>query len=254
MVVVLPALLILALSQSTDPCRHEAERSARINASAADVLRLVARAGSLDVQGRPGLTEVRVRGRACASSAALLDDLQLETRRAAGEVVVEVAEIDYGFSSNQYARLDLVLEVPQGMAADIRDGSGHAELRGLGRLTVEDGSGSLRIEDIAGPLRVHDGSGELYVRRVRGDVDIEDGSGEIDVAEVIGSVTISDGSGSISATAISGAVRVREDGSGTVTAIDVGGDLEVRGTRSERIHYRDVRGEIDVPAPRRKRR
>jgi hypothetical protein len=65
------ALMLLAgpaAAQDFDQCRHEAQRDARVQASASERLVLLARAGSLRVEGRSGITEVRVSGRACASS------------------------------------------------------------------------------------------------------------------------------------------------------------------------------------------
>jgi hypothetical protein len=255
MIVVLPTLLVIALVQFPDECRYEAERSAQTNASGATLLDLRADAGSLQVIGRPGLTEVRVRARACASSQALLEQLRVTANRSGSVVAVETAEIERDWDwSEEYARLDLVVEVPGGIAARMRDGSGEASVRGVGELDIEDGSGELRIEDVAGALNVDDGSGELSIRNVRGNVEILDGSGEIDVFDVTGSVTVRDGSGTIRVDRIGGSLRVLDDGSGQVEANGVGGDLEVRAGRFERIHYADVRGSVNLPPPRRRGR
>jgi len=228
-----------AAAQSRDPCRYEAERSANLEASRSDRLALIARAGSLRVEGRSGLTRVQVRGHACASSEDLLEQLQLESGRDGGVVRLEVPEIDddddWNFGRERYARLDLVIEVPEGMAAEIEDGSGDAILRGLGRLRIVDGSGELTIEEIAGTVTIEDGSGEITIRGVQGDVTVDDGSGEIDVARITGSVRIDDGSGSITVDDVSGDLTVSDDGSGS-------------------IRHSGVRGRVDVPVKERRRR
>lgn len=243
-----------AAAQDREPCRFGAERSANIEASAGDRLALVARAGALRVEGRPGLSRVQVRGRACASSEDLLEKLRLETGRSGGVVRVEVPEFDTGWNwgRDTYARLDLVLEVPAGMAAEVHDGSGEAILRGLGRLRVEDGSGELTIEDIGGDVAVDDGSGELRIRGVRGDLTIEDGSGEITIADVTGSVSIEDGSGGVEIAGVGGAVRV-DDGSGSITVEDVKGDFTVTDDGSGSIRHSGVRGRVQIPDRERRR-
>lgn len=229
---------LAAVAQSWDNCEFTADRSANVAASRSDVLDLVARAGSLVVEGRPGLSEIRIRGRACASSRELLDQLVIETSSSGGRIRVEIPEIEHErnfFGGNQNASLDLVLEVPEGMEAVITDGSGDAEIRGVGRLRVTDGSGGLRLADIRGDLRVEDGSGEIEIDGVGGSVDVQDGSGEVIVREVTGNVTIDDGSGSIEVAGVRGDLTVGDDGSGD-------------------IRFENVRGAVDVPDKERDRR
>ncbi len=242
-------------SRRDEDCRYEARRDDAVRASTRDLLHLIARAGSLKVTGREGASEVRISGRACASSRDLLDQLQLKTSRSGSTVNVEVPEIDQdGWRGNQYARLDLDIEVPAGMAAEIEDGSGATELTGLGALQVTDGSGELTISDVKGAVRVHDGSGELVIRGVDGNVSVADGSGEIQVQHVTGSVTIHDGSGSIEVTDVEGDVSVPEDGSGSIDVSDVRGDLTVSAKGSGSVHYARVGGRVDVPEREHRRR
>lgn len=244
-----------AAAQDQDACRYEAERSANVEASAGDRLAVMARAGSLRVEGRTGISRVQVRGHACASSEDLLEKLRLETGRSDGVVRVEVPEFEQGWSwgRNQYARLDLVLEVPAGMAAEIRDGSGETVLRGLGRLRVDDGSGELTVEDIGGDLAIDDGSGGITVRGVRGDVTIDDGSGEVLIENVTGSVSVDDGSGSVEITGVGGSVRV-DDGSGGISVEDVRGDFTVTDDGSGSIRHSGVQGRVQIPEKERRRR
>jgi hypothetical protein len=236
----------MPVQRQRDECRYEAERTATERAGSRDQLQLIARSGSLRIIGRRGATEVRVRGRACASSRDLLDQLQVESGHSGSTVRIEVPELrNDEWRNNQYARLDLEVEVPLGMAADIEDGSGETIIEGLGDITVVDGSGSLHITDV-GSADIRDGSGEIEVDGVQGDLRITDGSGGISVDKVSGRVVIHDGSGAIDI-AGAGSVEIPEDGSGSIDVRDVRGDLTVGRKGSGSIDYRDVRGRVDVP-------
>jgi len=256
MVTVVMAALVLAVAQGREDCRYEATREATVRASARDRLELIARAGALRVEGRSGVSEVRVVGRACASSRDLLEQLVIESGRSGSSVRIEVPELDRDFDwgFNRYATLDLEVIVPAGMAGGITDGSGAMSVRGLGELSITDGSGEIRVEDLSGGLRVEDGSGSLTVTTVDGDVEIEDGSGDIQIRGVTGSVEIRDGSGGIDISDVGGSVRVPSDGSGSVDASDVEGDLTVASKGSGSVAHRNVRGTVDVPVRDRRRR
>ncbi len=241
------AVSLLQPSAPPDACRFEAEHSAAVNAAGASMLRLLARAGSLVVEGRPGLAEVRVRGQACASDRELLDGIRLIADRSGGAVRIE-AEIPEmnGLWGDTYARLNLTIEVPAGLAADIRDSSGEMEVRGLGALTVDDGSGEMTLEDITGPVTIEDGSGEIRLARIGGDVEIDDNSGRIEVRGVRGSVTLEDGSGSIDVADVTGSVRVVRDGSGSIRVADVRGDFTIERDGSGGVRYSNVGGAVRI--------
>ena len=244
-------------AQGGDYGDYTAPRNATVDARGARRVEIEGRSGILRVTGVDGLGEVRVRGTARASREAWLADIKLVARRE-GDVVIVQADIpdmewrdSHGWGNNTRA-LDLVIEVPKGIATRVEDGSGEAEIRGVGALDVRDGSGTLEIEDVASATVV-DGSGELRVRTVRGDVRVTDGSGAITVEDVTGTVTIDeDGSGEIEVERVRGAVTVGEDGSGSIGVRNVGGDFVVRRDASGGIDYADVRGRVDVP--RRSRR
>jgi hypothetical protein len=219
---------------------HTARRDTTLDARGARRVQVEGRAGSLRVAGVAGLREVRVRGTARASEARWLDEIRLEARRD-GDVVRVRADIPdqvhvgWWDGRSSYRALDLVVEVPAGIDADVSDGSGDLEVQGVGALTLEDGSGEVRIRDVRS-ADVRDGSGDVHVDGVRGDVRLEDGSGSLLVARV------------------GGAVRVERDGSGEVDVRDVTGDLVVDRSRGEGIRYENVRGRVEIPEPREARR
>lgn len=235
-------------------CRYEARRDATIAATSGETLAVLARSGLLRIEGRPGLEEVRIRGTACASSEELLEQLRMETSRGGGTVRIEVAEVDHGWGiGRRYARLDLVIEVPAGMPAEVEDGSGDIEIRGLGSLRIDDGSGDIEVTDIEGDVTIDDGSGEVVLADIRGDVFVDDGSGEIHVRSVTGSVEIEDGSGSIRVAGVGGSVRIPDDGTGEIDVRDVRGDFIVGDKGTGSVRHANIDGRVDVPERVRRR-
>ena len=248
-----PRPLLLPPAPASDDCAFQAERSARVDAAGASLLDLVHESGSLVVEGRPGLREVRIRATACASHRAYLDDLQVRAERGGDAVRVSGAypRIDgWGGDEERYARLDMVVEVPAGMPTAVEDGSGAMELSGLGALLVDDGSGPITLRDIRGPVEVEDGSGEVVMEGVTGDIVLDDGSGSEAIARVEGSVEVDDGSGELTVTGVTGSVIVR-DGSGGIEVRDVGRDFRVLEDGSGGIRHSGVRGTVEVPPQRR---
>ena len=230
---------------------YSAPRNAVVDAAGATGVEVEAGAGSLRVEGKPGLRQVQVTGTARSSSQQFLNNIRLIAERR-GDVVFIKADIpeneDDSWSDNYSAALDLVIEVPQGMNAEVGDGSGDAKILNVGSLEMSDGSGSLSVIGAAGSVRITDGSGDLTIENVGGDVRVRDGSGDINVRNVTGSFTVeSDGSGGIFATDVKGSVVVQNDGSGSIEVNKVGKDLRIENKGSGDIEYADVSGQIDIP-------
>jgi len=248
-------------------CRFEAERTLTSSAASLEGLRLRAGSGSLQVVGVDGLREVRAVARACASHEEFLEDLQITAEPSGSTLVMETHHPDWSGwkGGNRYARLDLRVEVPAGMAADIQDGSGEMELSNLGSTVVQDGSGEAAISGIEGDLTVHDGSGELLIQGVSGwvivedgsgelvvegvgaDAEIHDSSGELQIRGIGGSLTLYDSSGEVEVRDVLGSVRVVQDSSGDISVQGVGGDLTVENDGSGGIRFSDIAGSVDVP-------
>ena len=247
-------LLIGSAAHAQSP--YSAPRNAVVDASGARSVEVEAAAGSLRVEGKPGLRQVQVTGTARSSSEQLLREIRLIAERR-GDVVFIKADIpDYDDRSyrNYSAALDLVIEVPQGINADISDGSGEARIMNVGSLQMSDGSGSLSVIGAAGSVRINDGSGDLTIENVGGDVRVDDGSGDINARNVTGSFIVeTDGSGGIYATEVKGSVVVQNDGSGSIEVNRVGKDLRVDSKGSGSIDYADVSGQINIPSRHRDR-
>jgi hypothetical protein len=242
-----------AAQRGGDRCDFASELSVEVSASDAQRLTISAGSGSLVVEGRSGASAVTATATACASEEWMLDEMEIALDRRGSTVDLETLYPEDAWRRDGYARIDLRVEVPLGMAAEVEDGSGSATLSGLGELRVNDGSGDLYIEDIRGTLDIEDGSGGLEITGVQGDVFVEDGSGSMEIVGVTGSVTVEDGSGSMDIRDVGEHVMAYEIGSGILRVSGVEGDLTVEDGRNERIRYSGVEGTVDIPAPRRRR-
>lgn len=247
--VFLLSLLAAPPALADDDCDYTADRAAAIDLDGAKLIEIEARAGSLVVEGRSGLTRVSATGEACASDEDLLEGIQITTRRSGDRVRVSVEIPDSGWSfRNRTARLNLTVEVPDDVALSIDDSSGSIKVRGVAATEIEDSSGEIIVEGVGGNLRIDDSSGSIRVRDVAGDVVVDDSSGGIDVRGVRGSVTIEDdSSGGIEIADVEGDVMVRDDSSGGIRVSEIGGDFTVRHDGSGGIDYSGVRGRVDVP-------
>lgn len=237
---------------------YTAPRHAVVDAAGARTVEVEAGAGSLRVEGKQGLRQVQVNGTARSSSQQFLNQIRLIAERR-GDVVfikADIPEENFRSDDDDYsAALDLVVEVPQGMNADISDGSGDATVIGVGALEATDGSGDFSVDGATGAVRVNDGSGNLKIENVGGDVRVTDGSGDINVRNVSGSFIVeNDGSGGIYATDVRGSVTVENDGSGSIEVSKVGRDFRVESKGSGDIEYASVSGVVDIPESRRGRR
>ena len=238
--------------------QYTAPRNAVVDAAGARTVEVDAAAGILRVEGKPGLRQVQITGTARASSQRLLNEIKLIAERRGDLVFIKADMPDHNGSrwdDDWSVALDLVIQVPQGINADISDGSGDTKIFNVGALEASDGSGDFSVDGAAGSVRISDGSGNLTIENVGGDVRVTDGSGDINVRNVSGSFTVeTDGSGSIYATDVRGSVVVENDGSGEIEVKQVGKDFRVEHKGSGNIDYADVSGRVDIPERHRDRR
>ena len=222
-------------------CSYAAEREATISTAGASQIRILAQAGSLNIIGRANLTEVRASGTACANSQAHVDEVELVTRREGDDIVVETL--------TAHGRLNLLVELPHSLPVVVDDSSGSAHIADVASVTLDDGSGSVRIERVRGDVSSRDRSGALDIEMVEGAVRIEeDGSGSIAIATVTDDVLIqNDGSGNIGVTTVGGTVTVEHDGSGNIRVTDVRGDFIVGRDGTGRICSDRITGHVTIP-------
>lgn len=245
-ILIATATIALAVSAHAD-CEHSRKLAiAPIDAANVKLVRIDASAGSLEVLGS-ATRSIGAGGEACASTSSRLDGIELTSERRGDEVLIRV-DIDSArglFFSRTYAYLDLKVELPEGMAVEIDDGSGEIDVTNVGELDIDDGSGSITVTR-SGPTRIDDGSGSIALTDIAGDVSIEDGSGEIEIDGVTGNVRIDDGSGSVEITNVGSDVIIEDDGSGSIRVTDVKGDLRVGDHGSGGLSFDRIDGKVSV--------
>lgn len=214
------------------------ERELSLSGDGVERLVIEAGAGSMKLRGESGADDITVVATILVDGAEgdearefLTRNLNLSLeRRDDRAVLVSLFESSGGNWGGRSGAIALEIVVPQGTVLDIDDGSGSIEIEDThADVQIEDGSGSLRIRGVAG-LDVDDGSGSLDISGASGDVHIEDGSGSVSVTHVEGNVSIRDGSGSINVREVGGDFRVIRDGSGSVRFSNVLGQVDVPGS------------------------
>ena len=205
-------------------CDQTADRFESVPVAGIESVRIIAEAGSLEVDGQTNLTDVDAEGIACASSSGDLDEIQFEITTNGSAIVIEAR------TPGTNSEFDVRITVPDSLLVEIEDGSGSIEVRSVAGLRITDGSGDVDVSGVAGNLAIeNDGSGDLLLRDVAGSVDIEsDGSGGITVSGIGGDVLVgNDGSGGISVTDVAGDFTVRKDGSGGIDHSGIGGTIDI---------------------------
>lgn len=270
--VLLAAALALPLAAQADAgskCRHSQPRELALELDGVRTIRFEIGASRLRIDGASA-PDATLQGRACASSAGLLERLVLEHTRSGDTLTVRLrreASGGVGWFGNNHAWLDLRGQVPAdvlvqavvgsgdarvtGVAAASADvGSGDAELRSIaGRATAQVGSGDITVEDVGALKLLSIGSGDVEAGNVRGPVEVGSvGSGDFALHGARGEVSIGSlGSGDIELRDVEGDVRVGSIGSGDLDIRGVSGDLTVSAKGSGAIDHADVRGAIALP-------
>jgi DUF4097 and DUF4098 domain-containing protein YvlB len=245
-------LLMLALCPVTVlawDCEFKADRAGGVEAEGVEKVIIRSGAGDMKVVGRGTAVRIEARGVVCASTQELLDASQITVRREGNTVYVETAlpeNRDGSFFKNQYARLDIGIALPSSIPVEAEDSSGDATFEDLAALTVQDSSGDLDVDRIAGLVDATDSSGDLKIEHA-GSVRVRDSSGDIEVDEVRADVeVVTDSSGDIRIARVDGNVRVQEDSSGGIRIEDVKGSVNVDADSSGDIYAGRVRGNFTV--------
>lgn len=228
----IPGVILLGLASSAW-ADYEEVRELTLDSRGIDTLKIDAGAGSMDVVGVPGMTQITVvatiqvtgndddRAREKIESDMILS---LEKDSDTAELNAWFESSGWNWGSGDSPRISLEVRMPEGLHLDVDDGSGSIEIENIrGDITLEDGSGSLTMKDVGGVVEIDDGSGSISVTGVGGDIFINDGSGSIKVKGVAGSVTIDDGSGSIDVSDVEEDLIIVDDGSGGLDFSNIGG-------------------------------
>jgi hypothetical protein len=230
----------------------ETVKNLTLSADGLDKVDINSGAGSLSVAGREGLAAVEVEARIVVEGVSdkdmegyIKDHVELELRKSGGTAVLVSHIRDRGFFGfSRSARIDLTVKVPKALALAVDDGSGSIEVENIAaEVRIDDGSGGLRLSRIAGDVRIDDGSGGIRVEGVEGNLEVTDGSGEIEIRDVKGDVALDDGSGGVTVRGVGGSVTV-DDGSGSLEIDDVGRDVVIKHKGSGSVDITNVKGKV----------
>ncbi|MGD9021733.1 MAG: toast rack family protein, partial [Lysobacterales bacterium] len=159
--VVLAALLALYFSSEAiaDSCKYEKDIDLELDLSSSDALAVSAGAGSLEITGDPGASKAVIHGRACASREEWLEASSIRTKGGSrAEIAVELPQSNGSWFSwgNNYAHIDLVLEVPASLKLEVSDSSGSMWLENVGAVDIRDSSGGIEINGAGGAVTIDD--------------------------------------------------------------------------------------------------
>jgi uncharacterized protein YuzE len=245
------ACLASAGLQASD-CEFERKVDQELDLAGSKELSVLAGAGELRITGIEGSDFASIKGRICASEEEWLEKSGVNTSGGKwAEIIVDLPDTDNGRSwvGNDYAYIDLELEVPADIFLNVKDSSGDIRMESVGQVEILDSSGDMDIVDASGPVLIRDSSGEIDLRDINGDVTIEsDSSGDILGRGIAGAVLVkNDSSGDIEFTDVGEDFLVERDSSGDISANRVGGDFHVMRDGSGEISARSVDGEVRIP-------
>lgn len=213
---------------------YEETRDLSLDAEGIATVEINAGAGSLEVRGGADAKAIlvtaiiQVPGKKEEKALDIIEsDLVLTLERDGDRAVLKgyFESDNWGWGDSPSVRLEV--EMPGQLGLEIDDGSGSMRVQDVaGDIEIDDGSGSLEMTNVGGDIRVEDGSGSMTVNGVGGDISIKDGSGSITVNHVRGSVVVDDGSGSINVTDVDADLIIEDDGSGSLNFAQIRGRVE----------------------------
>lgn len=263
-------LLLSAATAAANPCEFKAERDFTVDPAGLAALAFELASSDVQVRGVPGLKQIEVHTRACASEESKLAGLTVEQKKSGDRVTLMPHQEDsqmFSLFGSRYAYIDLQVRVPSTLAIEVRSRSGDADIADIAALDFSSHSGDLALRHVGGAVavEVHSGdvtaedigslsvsragSGDIHASNVRGDVHVGHvGSGDLTFTDVQRGVSVEAvGSGDIVVTHTGGDVTVGAIGSGDISVASVGGDFRVDASGSGDIHHRDVHGKVQIP-------
>ena len=232
-------------------CTFEQELDQVLDVSSSSSLTVKALAGGLEITGRDDVDSARISGSMCASKEQWLAEMSVELVAGdAAAITVQIPDVaGKAFWGNDYAYVDLVLEVPSDLPVQVFDSSGDMQLDNLMDANVRDSSGHIKLLNMRGDLQLKDSSGDIEIERLDGDLEIiSDSSGDVEASGITGSVVVrADSSGDLDFADVDGDVLVERDSSGDITVNEVGGSFSVKRDGSGEIRAIAVKGQVAVP-------
>jgi hypothetical protein len=200
-------------------------------------------AGKIEISGDDSISEIQVEAYIITSKDVTY---RLELEKTGPRAYLVAKHDSYnGFWIGDSPKIDITVKVPSNMSLDIDDGSGEITINNVaGNALIDDGSGDITVSNLSGSLKIEDGSGDMELTNIGGPIDIDDGSGSIYVTKVSGDLSIEDGSGDMYASIIAGKVTV-DDGSGDIE-IESAGGFELIESGSGGLKIKDIKGVVNI--------
>ncbi|WEN16300.1 DUF4097 family beta strand repeat-containing protein [Rhodanobacter sp. AS-Z3] len=247
------ALLLAPLScfANTD-CKYQAPRNLQLDLAGVHGVQIDVHSQDLHLTGSDPGKSPSLTGRACASSQAVLDKLQVTQRRDGDQLLIDIGG-DGGFSfslfgANAYSSLEVTMQLPANLPVTLRVGSGDAEVSGMQQLQASVGSGDLHVRQLSGKFGASVGSGDIDATDI-GSLDLGSvGSGDFKAEGISGDARVgSIGSGDVTLKKVGGNVRADTLGSGDLDVRDVAGDFNLGAKGSGDVSHAGVKGKVSVP-------
>jgi len=245
-------LAFLFSGQALAKCEFQRDIDQVLSLSDVELIKISVNAGDLEVHGHKSSNEILIKGRACASTAGRLDEIQLQAEQQGNQAEIKTlmpnTKNSSWFGKNAYAFVDLEIMLPKTIALEVSDSSGDLSISHVATLSLEDSSGDLEIAHVSGDLTVDDSSGGIDIEHVLGSVSVSDSSGGIDISDVGKNVLIrADSSGDIYIKNVKAGVHIKRDSSGSIYVKDIGGDFRVDRDGSGGITHKNIGGKIELP-------
>jgi hypothetical protein len=248
---VLLPLLLVSLTAVADDCRYSAPRNLHDDLAGVRGVQIELHSHDMHLVGSGSSSSLELTGRACASSQAKLDNLQVTSHREGDQLIIDVggnSRIDVSFFGVSYEDLDLQIQLPSTMPVSVNDGSGDAYIGGLSQVDAQTGSGDLHIHNISGEVTVTAGSGDVELQHIGSLNAGALGSGDLNVHDVASNVHVGTvGSGDVVLDKVGGSVEVGTLGSGDLTVTNVRGNLTVGAKGSGDVTHSNISGKVSVP-------
>lgn len=231
---------------------YQEVKTLSLSAQGVEALEINCGAGFLKVLGRSDLSNIEVEAEIILDGMSdqraqrfIREKVNLSLgRRGSRAVLISEMKPYSSFFSFRSRVINLTVNMPQNLDLEIDDGSGMVIVDDIaGKVYVEDGSGTLDIKNITGDVTIDDGSGDIKVSGVTGDVDIDDGSGTVNVVDVSRNVSIDDGSGTIYVQNV-GKNVILDDSSGSINVDGVKGNVIIEDDGSGSVNIKNVKGTV----------
>ncbi len=203
--------------------------------------------GSVTARATPGAgvryrVLVRARGVDDAATRRLLDDMQVSAVQSGDLLLFRGQEIAPGAARDLQAEFDLELPAATG-EFEVMTGAGNVTAVGMtGRALLTTRGGSIRADQVGGPLSAETRGGNIDVGGVDKEARLVTAGGSVSVQAAGGEVVAQTSGGDVSVGRAAGHVRA-ETGGGNVTIGSAGGDVFVQ-TKGGSINVGQTRGEV----------